>query len=325
MSRLSGCIKRHQIAAFFILCYTLSWGLWLPFTLVDADLVGLLGLVGLFGPALSCILVSRIVEPHPRTDRRRARWIAFVVAWIAAAFIFTLNVAATSRIRSPFAIAVYAIIGLVPAFVVSSAFSGIPGVRKSLSSLVKPPGHWGWYLLAVLLAPVLRLLSVALSRALGWPFLSQPASTSGGWERIGAIVVSFLYTFVFAGGLNEETGWTGFALPRLQARYSPLVASVVLWFLWILWHVPLQLAGLWNPETRFLIHALVGTFFARFVFTWLYNRSNGGILTAMLFHTSANVASQFIPITSASLIMEAVVAVILVVGGRMWRSGEADG
>jgi len=178
--------------------------------------------------------------------------------------------------------------------------------------------------LALLLVPALRLLSVPVSRLLGWETISAPAPTGGTWALAGSVALSFFYTVIAAGGLNEETGWTGFALPGLQARYSPLVASVILWFFWILWHMPLQFAGLWNPDTESLIRAVVGTFFARFIFTWLYNRSKGGIWTAILFHATANVAFEFLPVTQVQFVLEAVIAIAVVLGDRMWRKLPAD-
>lgn len=92
------------------------------------------------------------------------------------------------------------------------------------------------------------------------------------------------------------------------------------WFFWIFWHVPLDLAGMYDLSP----HVLVGTFFARFVFTWLYIRSCGGLLTAILFHASANVAGQFIPVTNASLWVEGVLALTVVIGARMWQRLPAD-
>ncbi|HZD79648.1 MAG TPA: CPBP family intramembrane glutamic endopeptidase, partial [Actinomycetota bacterium] len=40
-------------------------------------------------------------------------------------------------------------------------------------------------------------------------------------------------------GLGEETGWRGFALPRLQQRFGPLGGTLVLAVIWAAWHVPL--------------------------------------------------------------------------------------
>jgi membrane protease YdiL (CAAX protease family) len=173
--------------------------------------------------------------------------------------------------------------------------------------------------LALLLVPALRLLSVPVNQLIGWETISDPAPTTVTWALAGSVAISFLYTVVAAGGLNEEAGWTGFALPGLQARHSPLVASVILWFFWILWHMPLHFAGVWNPDMDSLVRSLVGTFFARFIFTWLYNRSQGNVWTAILFHASANVAFEFLPVTLFQFILEAALAIAVVLGDRMWR------
>lgn len=38
--------------------------------------------------------------------------------------------------------------------------------------------------------------------------------------------------WILISGLGEETGWRGFALPRLQARHSARDASFILGLLW---------------------------------------------------------------------------------------------
>jgi CAAX protease family protein len=120
-------------------------------------------------------------------------------------------------------------------------------------------------------------------------------------------------------------GWTGFALPRLQARHSPMIASIILWVLWIGWHLPMQLAGEWTGSPNELVHALLGSFSARFIFTWLYNGSKGGLWTAVLLHASANVTSEFMPVAWAWPLVEGALAGVLIIGARMWRRPPAEG
>jgi len=327
MNKLKEWIKQHQLTAFFVLTYLTTWLLFIPFLLASASdnpLCGIMGLIGIFGPAITTIIISRIIAPVPSGNTRKKKRITFLVAWIIATVIFTFNVKTSSGIVSPVAIIFFAIVGLLPAFVLSSVFSKFPGVRKSLSSLLKPKGHIGWYLFALLFAPVIKLVSILITNQLGLAVISEPDQVRGLLQLVGLIAVSFSYGLVFAGGLNEETGWTGFALPRLQARYSPFIASIVLWFFWILWHIPMQIAGFWNPELDSFIRALIGTFFARFIFTWLYNKTEGSILPAILLHVSANVSFEFLPVTHVHMILEALIAVFIIFRARMWEKLPAE-
>jgi membrane protease YdiL (CAAX protease family) len=264
------------------------------------------------------IFISRILEPVP-IAKEKIKWrITFLLVWIISTIAFTLNIIATSELESPFAIVIYAIVALLPAYVVSSAFSKFPGIRKSLSSIVKPKGHLGYYLFALLMAPAIKLISVPISNIIGLDIISAPDNPDG-MQLLVLILALFFYGFLFTGGLNEEVGWTGFALPRLQKLYPPFTSSIILWFFWILWHMPLQIVGFWNPELEFFIRALIGTFFARFILTWLFNKTKGGILPAMILHVSANVSFAVLPNSDVSMVLEAILAIIIIIKSRMWK------
>jgi hypothetical protein len=87
----------------------------------------------------------------------------------------------------------------------------------------------------------------------------------------------------------EEPGWTGYALPMLQARYarqpySQLNASLLMGFIRAGWHLPLVISGAipWYD-------ALFFSMAFQFLITWLFNRTQGGVLIVMLFHLTSNV------------------------------------
>jgi membrane protease YdiL (CAAX protease family) len=313
-------LKKYQLISFFILTYISSWLLMLPYMLTrNEQAFGIFIIIGIFFPALVNILLSSIISHSRSYNYSSKRRMTFFITWIIATVIFTFNVKTSSEIDSPAAIVFYAIVALLPAFVLSSVFSKYSEVRKSLSSLLKPKGKAGWYIFALLVIPFIRIISIPLTRIAGLDPINEP-SVHGSTAQVAVLVaVSFFYGIVFTGGLNEETGWTGFALPRLQARFSPLLSSIILWFFWILWHMPMQIAGLWNSNLDSFLRTLIGTFFARFIFTWLFNKTKGGILPAMLFHASANVCFVFLPENYIHMALEAVLAIAILVIGGMWR------
>jgi len=284
----------------------------------NEQIFGILVIIGIFCPALANILISRFISSKRENKTNGRRLIIFFVTWIIGTLIFSYNVETTSGIESPAVFLLFAILGLLPAFVIASVFSNYSSVRKSLSSLLKPKGHYGWYLFALFIVPAIRIVSIPLTQLFGLEEIDDPNPEGNILELAGMIAVSFFYGLVFTGGLNEETGWTGFALPRLQTRFSPFISSMVLWFFWIGWHMPMQIAGLWNSDVDSFVRALFGTFFARFVFTFLYNRTKGDILPAILLHASANTCFAFLPSTHVHMALEAVLAIAIIIFTKMW-------
>jgi membrane protease YdiL (CAAX protease family) len=96
--------------------------------------------------------------------------------------------------------------------------------------------------------------------------------------------------WVLTSGIGEETGWRGFALPRLQVKHNAFVATLLLWLVWAVWHLPsffylpsyksMGLAGF----PGFAFSLLAGAT----LFTWLYNSSYGSLLAVALFHGGFN-------------------------------------
>jgi uncharacterized protein len=93
----------------------------------------------------------------------------------------------------------------------------------------------------------------------------------------------------------EELGWRGFALPRLQQRYGPVLGTVILGTLHGLWHVPAFFTQILGPFSLpnyagFLFVAIAATFF----YTWIFNRTRGSVLLATLTHGFGNAAGGLV-------------------------------
>ena len=154
--------------------------------------------------------------------------------------------------------------------------------------------HWRvaprWYLFA-LGVPIALAVLVTAEFAL--------AGNELDWSLLDARLAAFLPTLVIVAllqGGNEEPGWRGFALPRMQDRFTPVRATLLLGGVWAVWHLPLLVAtdeashGLGTGGVLILVAltllSIVGYAFA---YTYLLNRT-GSVLLCVLLHAGFNTA-----------------------------------
>jgi membrane protease YdiL (CAAX protease family) len=167
--------------------------------------------------------------------------------------------------------------------------------------------------------PALLVLAATVTRIQG-DALPQPKVTGSGLAYVLLVIVEFGYVFFVGGGVSEEPGWRGFLLSRLQARFSPLVASFLVWFPWALWHAPLDFAGYAGSTPAAYLRTRVFILIPLcIIITWVYNRSGKTILSAALFHSAFNVAPDFIPSTAWAVWIILMLALVVIVTDRMWR------
>lgn len=90
ISVLTGWIKGHQLAAFFIIAFAITWGLGFSYFAVyqGAYLFLPLGFVATCGPALAGIIISAACNTRPRQRSIKAPWIAFLVAWVVSTLVW---------------------------------------------------------------------------------------------------------------------------------------------------------------------------------------------------------------------------------------------
>jgi membrane protease YdiL (CAAX protease family) len=144
-----------------------------------------------------------------------------------------------------------------------------------------------WYLLILFGVPLLELLG-AFAVLGSVPF----EDLARNWPLVFTSYLPQALVAVVVIGLAEETGWRGFALPRLQQWRGPLVGTSVLAMLWAGWHLPNVLFGGWTGPSFSLW--LVLTIASAFVYTWVFNNTGGSILLAALLHAAINMSSGLV-------------------------------
>ena len=188
-------------------------------------------------------------------------------------------------------------------------------IRSWFRSIVRwRVGLW-WYAVAIGLPVVLIAVQGALFGLLGYPL--DIASIRG---RLVNFLPSAIILALIA-GLGEEPGWRGFALPRLEDRYAPVLATALLGFVWAMWHLPLVFVnprfshGFTSvaPQALLALLTMVTIFFYAFFYTLVYNRTQS-VLLCMLLHGSFNAAIGLLPASFEVLQRGTYVALLAVQG-----------
>jgi uncharacterized protein len=178
---------------------------------------------------------------------------------------------------------------IVAAFVVTALVDGTAGVRSLVGRMVlvsRPLRRFAVYAFSA--AGFLGLALVATALAGGAP----AAADFGRFSGLPMLPLPLLVLIVLAAnGFGEETGWRGFALPRLQRRFGPLAGTIALAAIWAGWHVP----SFWIIEGyRSMGPAMLaggfgfGILCGSIVLARVANRTAGSVLAVSLWHLCYN-------------------------------------
>ncbi len=186
---------------------------------------------------------------------------------------------------------------LIAAVIASAVFGGIPAVRNLFGRMIKARVGAMWWAVAILLLPVIIGLAWLIAGAMG-----ADIPPSEAFAQPISIPFAFIWIFVLGGPLQEEAGWRGVATEGLQRLVSPAVVALIVGMMWGLWHLPLfQLpsAGIYYDQPFW------GLFFSTVLLSviigWLYNKTGGSLLLAMVLHTSFNWANFLFPVLETEL------------------------
>jgi membrane protease YdiL (CAAX protease family) len=224
----------------------------------------------------------------------------------------------TAQIEKLFPIALMTLLvgPSVSGILLTGLIYGREGFREFLSRLLKWRVSVRWYVVALLATPFLVTVTLLVLS------LSSPAFLPGVFTTDDK--ASLLLTGIavgLMGGLLEELGWTGFAVPKLRLRYGVLTTGLIVGFLWGAWHFLVTFWASGDSSGALSLPLLLPPllFYAvllpvyRVLMVWVYDRTES-LLVAILMHASLTASTVFILQPQAT----ALVTYYLVLSAVLW-------
>lgn len=186
----------------------------------------------------------------------------------------------------------------VAGFLLTILVSGREGLSNLLARLLNWRVGVRWYAAALLIAPLLQAAVLLLLTILSSDFL--PAIFTTGDK---ASLLQSSITIGLVGALMEELGWTGFAIPRLRLRHGVFTTGVIVGVLWGVWHLPQMLwVGITSADkiplvlflSQYFLLAIATLTAYRVLMVWVYDRTKGSMLVAVLMHGSYIFSTLFV-------------------------------
>ena len=223
--------------------------------------------------------------PHASASARQA------FLFIGVTYLFSWTLFAVGKVMGVTPLLLLGIWGpSLTALALTLYYYGREGLRKMLARFGRVRVGIVWWIVLLALPATVHLIGRTL-----WQAVSPAQIDLSVWFSVGNLIGSILIA-----GLGEELGWRGFVLPRLQMRFSPIMASLILAAAHFFWHMPTYWLGQGIHNVP-MVFAMLFVVPWTIVFTWIYNRSGGSLLFAVLFHAISNTSLslvRFMPLDS---------------------------
>ena len=192
---------------------------------------------------------------------------------------------ARGELPFPFPFWAVLLMGWMPglaAIIVAAATGGRAAVRTLFGRVLVWRVSWQWYLLVSGGSAAIWLSAVLLNPLFGGSGLQVPEFSP---DLLVGVVISFVLLFLVN---SEELVWRGSLLPRLQARWSALGASVFIGTFEALFHLPLFFQPGSDQAATGLPVFVIGSVAGAVIFSWVFNNTLGSLLLIQLFHIFTN-------------------------------------
>jgi len=317
---MTGHSLKHHIALH-------PWRWFFALALVPTLVISLPGEMEALDTVIFAVLAAMLVawscdDGAKAAKHRVGRVAAFVIVFAA----YMLPLLWGGRVPGFYALLWHASLGAVTALALAAVFSPTASLRELVRPLLHWRAPWQAYVVAVAVWPLMGCLVIAARRQ---PSTGSSVGSESGFGLTQSFVLAALLTVLLT-AIPTAVAWYGFAAPRLLGRLSPLMTALIVGPL--PWLAVLLPVGAWDHySSPFVPLFLLQQLALAIVAVWLYLRSKGSLLPVVLLFAVSNAVSTAVAIwlgagrgpdyatTLALLTLEGLLALVLVMQGRMWR------
>ncbi len=218
--------------------------------------------------------------------------LTFFINWgMALLFIYPLNFIYQMRsFDSLVGVLCYLFVGLQsfgPTFaaVLTLWYSeGKEGLKTFGKRLIKFKVKYYWYLLVFFMPIVVYSIPIMINLIFGNPYNLSYFDVS-----LWGIDFSVIITNILFAGLAEEPGWRGFAVPKMNEKYRPIVSGIVIGVIWAVWHLLQYVYGgrPWETFPQFIFTVTI----ISCIYVWIYQKTES-IPIMIIFHVMHNLSNR---------------------------------
>ena len=183
---------------------------------------------------------------------------------------------------------------LIAALILKAREGGKEGVKALFRKGIDHNFPKVWWIPIFFLFPFLIIISYFI--AIEFDQMVPPSEATEFLPFLPFIFFKVLFT---SGPFQEEFGSRGYALPLLKKKYSVLTSSIILGFLWAIWHlpqflVPVEKTGMFYITPIWLFILTVMT--ANILYSWIFNNTNQSVLASLILHAQMNFFFWIFPV-----------------------------
>jgi membrane protease YdiL (CAAX protease family) len=171
----------------------------------------------------------------------------------------------------------------ISAVITTGYFEGKTGLKLFAKSLIKIKVKYYWYLLVFFLPIFVYSLPVIFNIAIGNPSNHDYFNTN-----LWGITLSIVLSNIVFAGFAEEPGWRGYALPKINQHFRPIISGVIIGVIWAFWHLLFYVFGSrpWSTFPQFVFTVTV----ISCIYTWIYLKTKS-IPLMIIFHVMHNLSN----------------------------------